>query len=148
MPATTIRRGGVTRDQREAPRWASRAARDLHLQPRTVEARVHSTTRPTIQEELATILRRLLETGNLPLVAKMMAPVEAALAGLAVPPLGDEVIAAAVRPDEEESIARDAYLMDPTPTHRRAWRVALERQRATSLPLYLALVAAEREGHC
>lgn len=148
MPATTVRRGARTRDQREAPRWASRAARDLRLQPRTVEARVHSTTRPTIQDELATIVRRLLETGNLPLVAKLMAPVEAALAGLVVPPLGDGLIAAAVRADEEESIARDTFLMHRTPSSLRAWRLAVGLQRATSLPLYLAQCAAEREGHC
>lgn len=147
MPTTTVRRGASSRDQRQPPRWASRAARDLHLQPRTVESRVHSTTRPTIQEECATIIRRLNESGNSALAEKVFAPIEAARAGVAVPALTDEVIMTAMRPDEEESIARDTFLMDRSLSNLRAWRVALELQRATSLPLYLALTAAEREAH-
>jgi hypothetical protein len=144
MPAPTVSPARTRRAQRQAPRWASRAARDLGLGPSTIESRINTTSRRTAQDELATILRRLIETGNLRLAEKVAAPILAALASIPVPALDADVICRAVEADEEEAILRARYQATPSPATLRAWRVGLETARASALPLYLALVAAER----
>jgi hypothetical protein len=132
----------VRRYQRSAPGWAVRAARDLGLKPSTIEGRVHCTSARRVQDEVATILRRLIETGNLAIAQKVFAPIEAAMAALPVPALSPAVIEAAVVPDEMESIARARYQADPANlSHLDGWIERVRQQRAASLPLLLALEA-------
>lgn len=128
--------------QRAAPRWAARAGRDLGLRPTTVETRVHGPV--PVQQEVAVILRRLIEEGHPQLLAKVAAPIEAALAGIPVLALDADLICRAAEADEEEAIVRARYQAAPGPVTLKAWRIAIETQRTWSLRLLVALAAEER----
>lgn len=130
--------------QRKSPRWASRAAREVGLSAATVEYMV-SGPKP-IHERLCAVIRSMLIEGETELVERLAPQLQAALAGLEIPTLDDELVRWACEADDEESIDRTRYLTNKTPEHRRRWRISLETQRARGYVLLLAVQKADRLG--
>lgn len=139
MP-NTLTRSGHECHRRPAARWAQQVAAGSSRRPSTMEARVHGEL--PIQEELGRIIAALIATRD-PLLAKVLAPIEAALAGMGVPELTPELIHDTQVADLAEDSTESRYLAAPTREHLRAWRMAVEAQRTTSLQLHRALLFAE-----
>ena len=139
MPST-LTRSGHPRQQRTPSRWALQVANGGARRPATIEARIHGDA--PIQEELGRIVAALIATKD-PLLAKVLAPIEAALAGLPLEELTPELIEAAQRADAVEDVAESIHLANRTRETLRAWRQAVEAQRATSLRLHRALLYEE-----
>lgn len=139
MPAT-MPQDSRPQNKRTPARWAERAAEGTGLSPATVEYNVHGPL--PLQERLATIIRALIEEGEVGLLAKIEAPLDAARAMLPIPEFDAELIRRAVEADEEEAIARDAYLLSRSAADLRKWRIAQETARGLA---FLLLLATQRE---
>jgi hypothetical protein len=139
MP-NTIAPAAACRHQRPAARWATQVARGTSRKPTTYEAQVHGAA--PIQEELGRIIAALIATRD-PLLGKVLAPIEAALAEMPLEDLTPAVILAAQLADLAEDEAEGRYLTTPTREHLRAWRLALEAQRTESLRLHRAMLLEE-----
>lgn len=72
-------------------------------------------------------------------VERTLAPIDAARAGLPIPRLTPALLHQAQASDAAEEISESSYRADPTPDHLRRWLRDLERQRADSLLLILAI---------
>lgn len=127
--------------QRHPARWAERASFYIGTAPATIEASVHGTE--AIHERVGHILRSLIATGDLVTHAKVMAPIQAANLSLTSEELNPDLITRAQAADVEEEICETRYLADPTPHHRRRWRLAIEAQQAMMLRLHRAIVREE-----
>lgn len=99
-----------------------------------------------IHERLCAVIRSMLIEGETELVERLAPQLQAALAGLEIPTLDDELVRWACEADDEESIDRTRYLTNKTPEHRRRWRISLETQRARGYVLLLAVQKADRLG--
>ena len=138
---TTVAPARRWRRKREPARWAQALAADVGLAPATIEWQVHRGAR-AIQHVVARILLQL-RTTDADLYAKVAAPIEAAMRGVAAQPLTSDLICEAQEADAAEELAESAYLATRTVEALREWRRRVEVQRATSLHLYLALCEAE-----
>jgi hypothetical protein len=142
MPAT-LPLASPVRLKRAPAGWARLAADLLHLAPESVEFMVHG-PKP-IHIRLAAIIRGLAVRGEVELLAKIEAELDAARAGLAIPEFSDEIIAEAVEADEEEAIARDRYLLKRSHDSLKRWRIAQETARGRGFLLLLATQRHEAE---
>lgn len=138
--SNTLTRSGHPRQPRTPSRWATEVARGSCRKPATLEARIHGEL--PIQEELGRIIAALIATRD-PLLGKVLAPIEAALAGMALEELTPALIHEVQTADLVEDQAESRYLASPTRDYLRAWRQSVEAQRTTSLRLQRALMWQE-----
>lgn len=134
LPAPA-RRYSAPRD-RVAPACRA-AAPALGLRPGTVHQLVHG--RAAIHVRLAEIVRAAATLGDVLFIERVLAPIEAARASLPTPVLTPELIQQAQASDAAEEVAETVYHTSPTLPHLRCWLTALERQRADSFLLLVAL---------
>lgn len=138
--STTVTRSGHPGKQRTPSRWSLQVAAGSSRRPSTIETRVHGEL--PIQEEIGRIIAAMIATRD-PLLAKVMAPIEAALAGMPAEGLTPALILDTQTADLIEDQREARYLANPTRDNLRAWRQAVEAQRSTSLRLQRALLVEE-----
>lgn len=140
MASTLKVRAGASH-YRAPSRIAVSAARALGMRPGSVEQLVHGHYQ--IHVRLAAIIEAAAALGDTGFIERVLAPIDAARAALPTPALTAQLIQQQQQSDAVEEIAESRFLSDPTAAHRREWLHALERQRADSLLLVLALRQAE-----
>lgn len=137
--APTVRPDPTARHYRRPSRVAIAAAPRLGMRPGSVEQLVHG--HDQIHVRLAAIIEAAAALGDAAFIDRTLAPIDAARARLAVPALTPELIHQAQSSDAAEEVAESCYLAAPSLPHLRTWLHAVERQRADSLLLSLALRA-------
>lgn len=114
----------------------------MGLRPATVEARVHSTSHPRVQDEAALIIRRARQFGAHHIAEKIFAPIEAAFAGIEAVLWSPDLQRDVQEADLAEDIAEARYNADPSPANKAAFIAAVRVQLSTTRRLLVALGGA------
>jgi hypothetical protein len=130
-----------SRHQRQAARWATVLARRTGKRPATHEAELHG--REPLQGRLAGHIDAMASVGYWRGIAKIVAPIRAAVSQLPDMDMTPALFRLVQEADAAEEVAETTFLSSPSPATLRAWRLALEGQMGADLLLHRAICAEE-----